>query len=101
MKVKFKLYEKAKGLMRIAYYKEGCYIIFGKNKIGEITNNRVYDGAFNIKFMIVKTDIMEDGNENCKWKWVTLKKKFSNLDDAKDFVRENWEIIQQLNLYFE
>ena len=94
MKVKFKFHEKAKGLMRVASGRRGCDIIFGKNKIGSMTD----DGAFNIRLMILKADIMEDGNENCKWKWVTLKKKFSNLDDAKDFVRENWN---NINKYFD
>lgn len=47
-------------------------------------------------------DIMEDGNCNCSWKTITIKKKFSDLDGAKNFIRENFDVINEVhNIYYE
>jgi len=48
---------------------------------------------FSIRLCIIKDDINEDLNPNCSWKWVTLKKKSSSLQEAKDFLNENFELI--------
>lgn len=54
-----------------------------------------------IKFSIIKADIMEDGNPNCTWKWITLKKKFESETQARVFVKENIvAIAEKYNLYF-
>ena len=61
--------------------------------------NKIFVGAIEhdkphlIRLMVMKADIMEDGNINCKWKWITLKNEFESLDEAKVFLNENIEII--------
>ena len=57
--------------------------------------NKEDDGKFEIRFMINKKDPMEDKNPNCLWRWVTLKRKFENSEEAKQFVIDNSELIQK------
>lgn len=53
-----------------------------------------------IRFMKIKADIMEDGNHNCEWMWVKLKKEFPSLDEAKKWISENSEtILKQINIF--
>lgn len=42
---------------------------------------------------------MEDGNSNCKWKWITLKRKSVSVKDAKTFLNEVINVIfEKFNL---
>jgi hypothetical protein len=50
---------------------------------------------YKIRFMVFKEDIMEDKNPNCVWKWITLKQNCLTLQEAKDFVNENFDAIMQ------
>jgi hypothetical protein len=51
--------------------------------------------------MVIKSDINEDGNPNCKWKWIKLGKKSESLQEAKEFLNENIEtIMAKYNLHF-
>lgn len=43
--------------------------------------------------MIIKSDILEDGNANCDWKWITLNRNFTSLDEAKIWLNENINLI--------
>lgn len=45
---------------------------------------------FTIRLMVIKNDLLEDGNKNCIWKWITLAKISENLDDAKKFVNDSF-----------
>ena len=36
---------------------------------------------------------MEDGNKNCPWKWIQLKRISESLDDAKIFLNESIDAI--------
>jgi len=79
-----------------AFFPNYHYIKFKKRKCGQIIDN-----TWNIKLTVIKEDIMEDGNPNCKWKWITLKKKFESLQEAKDFLNTYIEeIMKKFNLYF-
>jgi hypothetical protein len=50
--------------------------------------------------MIIKNNIMEDNNPNCEWRWLTLKKKSDSLQEAKDWLNENIEVIfNTFNIY--
>lgn len=50
--------------------------------------------------MVTKEDIMEDGNQNCVWRWIKIKKEFSSVKDAKAWVIENSIIIQEsINIF--
>jgi hypothetical protein len=42
---------------------------------------------------IDKMDINEDGNPNCSWRWITLKKQSGSLQTAKDWLNEHIEDI--------
>lgn len=53
-----------------------------------------------IRLMVFKKDIMEDGNKNCLWKWITLIDRFESIDKAKAFLKENFDKISKLNLRF-
>lgn len=56
---------------------------------------------FTIGFMKIKEDIMEDGNKNCPWKWVYLKKKSSSLEEAKEWLNSvSDNIVAKYNLYY-
>jgi hypothetical protein len=35
----------------------------------------------------------EKGNSNCLWKWIRLKKESTSLQEAKDFLNANVELI--------
>jgi hypothetical protein len=101
-KFTFKKYPRATGLAGVAeagreYYDiklKGIYVgIFGKNHSNE---------KFDIRFQIIKKDIMEDGNPNCEWKWITLKYKTSSSQEAKDFlIKFSEEIQKKFNLYID
>jgi len=52
-----------------------------------------------IRLTVIKKDILEDGNKNCDWKWIVLKKKSESLEEAKLFLQENYEaILKRYNL---
>jgi len=53
-----------------------------------------------IRLMVIKDDINEDGNPNCSWKWIKLKKDFNSIDEVKIFLNENIELIlKKFKLY--
>lgn len=52
-----------------------------------------------IRLMVIKTDINEDGNPNCDWKWIKLVKTSDTVDEAKEFLNKAIEtIIDRYNL---
>ena len=51
------------------------------------------DPPHQIRLMVMKDDIMEDGNPNCEWMWIVLSQKFSCVNDAKDYLRMTYEAI--------
>lgn len=57
---------------------------------------------YSIRFMVIKKDIMEDNNPNCKWMWKKLSHKSVSLDYAKQFCNDNIEfILKTFTLYNE
>lgn len=64
-------------------------VLLNKNKVGAIEPDKPHQ----IRLMIMKADINEDGNPNCPWKWIGLKKESESLDGAKEFLNENIEVI--------
>jgi glutamine synthetase adenylyltransferase len=83
MKFTFKT-EKPTGRYR-AFDSDDHHIKLNKKRVGSIV-----DGEWTIRLMVLKSDINEDGNPNCKWKWITLKKKSASLQEAKDWLNENF-----------
>lgn len=71
-------------------------IKFGGHVCGSIQD----DSPHSVRFMVTKEDIMEDGNQNCVWRWIKIKKEFSSVKDAKAWVIENSIIIQEsINIF--
>ena len=67
-----------------------------KKEVGRID----CDPPYKIRLAVVKTDINEDKNPNCTWKWIILKHQSSSLAEAKEFLNENFlSIIKQFPLY--
>lgn len=96
-KFTFKL-DKPSGAYR-SFYKPSCDIKLNKRVCGSITYTKIIN-VFEIRFMVIKTDIMEDGNPNCVWRWVNVTKNFSTIDKAKEWIRQRNDSIQdELKLY--
>jgi hypothetical protein len=64
-------------------------ILLNKNWVGSINPEKPYL----IRLMVMKKDMNEDSNTNCKWRWITLKNESETLDEAKAFLNENIDAI--------
>jgi len=94
MKFTFKT-EKAKGQWR-AFSNDDIIIKLNKKECGNIDCRK----PFKIRLQVLKKDILEDGNKNCKWRWITLKHESESVQDAKDWLNNNIEMItQQLTIW--
>ena len=84
-----------------SFYSDHHDIKLKRQKVGLIDEeNRLDSGSFTIRLMVEKDDIMEDGNPNCSWKWIQLKKKSDSLQEAKDFLNEGIdEIMSRYKLH--
>ena len=65
------------------------HVLLNKNKVGAIEPDKPY----RLRLMVMKADIMEDGNKNCSWKWITLKHESESVDEAKVFLNEGIDAI--------
>jgi len=65
------------------------HIKLNGNSVGEIVDSN----PVRVRLMIIKDDILEDGNANCDWKWITLNRNFTSLDEAKIWLNENINLI--------
>lgn len=78
-------------------------------EVGEISGTKELGipsvkAPYRLRFMVIKDDINEDGNPNCEWKWITLKKEFNTVDEAKEFVKQEEvckAVLEKYNLYTE
>jgi hypothetical protein len=87
--MRFKLDKKPTGLARIAFNR-GCNIIEKDKCVGRIDGNGLY-----VRVMVVKKNLDEDLNKNCKWRWITLDTPdFEDMNDAKTWAKDNWEQIK-------
>lgn len=96
----FKKISRSKGLAGVAEAGKEYYDIkLDGVEVGIFGRNNSFN-AINIRFKIVKKDIMEDGNPNCIWKWITLKYKPISIEEAKRFLKAfNKEIQIEYKLY--
>lgn len=76
--------EKATGQYR-SFFPDHHHIKFNKIDVGSIDDKF----PFAIRLQVYKKDILEDGNPNCEWRWITLKKESFSLQEAKDFLNEH------------
>jgi hypothetical protein len=84
MKFTFKKSKTPKGLASIGHITTS-YIKLNGFEVGCILEK----APFKIRLMVIKKDIMEDGNPNCYWKWITLKKESKTLIEVKEFLNNN------------
>lgn len=78
-----------------SFYRPFHYIKLNKKKVGSIDDKSPHF----IRLQVIKKDINEDGNPNCEWKWICLKKQFQSVDEAKAFLKEKfYEIIEKFDL---
>ncbi len=68
-----------------SFFSKSHDIKIKKKKCGSIV-----DRTWKIRLMVLKDDIMEDGNANCEWKWITLKKESASLQEAKEWLNKNF-----------
>jgi len=73
-------------------------IKYNKIKVGQIDD----EPPFSIRLMVIKKDILEDNNPNCKWRWITLNKKSNSLIEAKEFLNNNIiQILEKFELHLD
>ena len=80
--------EKSTGRYR-SFYPDTHHIKLNKIECGLIADKKPYK----IKLQVIKDDINKDGNTNCNWEWITLQKESETLEEAKNFLNENFEAI--------
>lgn len=49
---------------------------------------------YKIHLRIIKDENNTDKHINCPWMWIWFKKDFSSLEEAKQFIRDNNNLIQ-------
>jgi hypothetical protein len=67
-----------------SFYNVTHHVKYNKVEIGTID-----DKTFKIRLRVIKQNILEDGNPNCSWKWITLKKESASINEAKQFLNDN------------
>lgn len=71
-------------------------------KIKKVVVGMISDRDWVIRLQVTKKDINEDGNPNCPWKWITLKKQSASLEEAKEFLNRNYEAIRaKFNIHID
>lgn len=88
----FKKHPKATGLAAISDRPQ-IDIKFRNKRVGIIHQPTAFRGMNNwqIGFMIVKADLMEDGNPNCPWRWLFVKNDATDEESARSWVKRNFE----------
>ncbi len=85
--------EKPKGYGRFNFIHQSMHYIKLNGKVcGSIDDKHPHK----IRLTVIKKDIMEDGNGNCTWKWITLKQESDTLDLAKEYINLNFELINSI-----
>lgn len=77
------------GLMRVGW-QMGADIKYEKKICGHIYPPSRYTEEYNYKVsLMVHTEDMRD------WKWITFKARFPSLKEAKQWCKDNWQVILQ------
>lgn len=82
--------EKATGKWRSFYHDTHIVKIKGA-KVGRIDDNSPHK----IRLMVFKDDLLEDGNANCEWKWITLKKDSNSVSEAKEWLKTAYKSLNE------
>lgn len=63
-------------------------------KIKKVSVGSITDGdGYRIRLQVYKDTDEQKKEEPCPWKWITLKKESISLQEAKDFLKANAEVI--------
>jgi len=103
-KVTFKKHPAMTGLAGIGYSHQNVDMKIKKKKFGEIVAPtwQTEDNRWYISIKVVKKQIDEDGNPNCKWKWVHFKQRFVKEEHAREWIQEYIdELMKKYILQFE
>jgi hypothetical protein len=92
MKFTFKT-EKSTGRYR-SFYPDSHIIKLNKKQCGIIEESD-FKTAYRIWLAVEKENINEDNNSNSTWKNIKFKKEFTSLQEAKDFLNENIDVIMK------
>jgi hypothetical protein len=81
-----------------SFYPDRHVIKLNKKEVG-----RINEKSFQIRLAVEKEDPSKSDNPNCSWRWVSLKKEFVSLNEAKEFLKNNYSaIVEKFKLhYFE
>lgn len=86
-----------------AFSNPDIQIIINKAHVGSIDFKSDFDKSDRkdifASFTILKSDINSDGNPNCKWRRFMLKQRFDKVEEMKEYLETNLEIILALDLY--
>lgn len=67
------------------------YIKLNKIRIGSIDD----EFPHSIRLKVIKKDINEGSCPNCEWKWITLQRVSTSVENAKQFMIDNLELITE------
>jgi len=96
-KFTFKNHPKETGLARVGAGTPAIGIKYAGAEVGAIYFNNSWSSNRDIGIQVRLMAPKESTHESpCKWKWITLKEKFSSGDEAKAFLNENFEKICKL-----
>ena len=82
--------EKPTGQWR-SFYPKTYHIKMDGCRVGTIDDKHPHK----IRFMVEKNEKFTDENPNCNWKWVQLKHESESIDDAKIWLNENFNQINE------
>jgi len=74
-----------------------CPVIYHDIKLNKICVGIIHEEfpslCKDIMFRVYKNNINENCNPNCKWEWIELEYKATSIQDAKDFLNNNIEVL--------
>jgi hypothetical protein len=70
------------------------FIKLDGKQVGNIFVDKSDRNNYIIQLHVKKKDITEDGNPNCVWKNIRLAKKYSSVDEAKEWLNQNITALQ-------
>jgi hypothetical protein len=89
MKITFKKEPKCTGLARIGEPYPNTNIKVNKDAVGVIAAPRwnTPDNKWEVRFTVKGSN----GNPNCHWHWIRVKKRFDTESEAREWVKNNLE----------
>lgn len=89
------------GLMGVGFPYQSVNIKVDKKVVGVIhaPNWQTKDNLWGVSFSVIKAT--PDDNPNCDWKWIHLKARFANEEDAREFVKNNiGDVVERYTFHY-